>query len=129
MLTPTYCPVSHTLGLIGGKYKALLLWRLMEGTQRYSQLRRSVPEATAKMLTQQLREMEADGLIARQVYPVVPPRVEYSLTELGTSLKPILESIYTWGSAALLEKGHTPNCAMTGCACELRDTHSFHKPL
>ena len=87
------CPVSATIRLIGGKYKALLLWHLTGRTLRFSQLHRLVPEATPKMLTQQLRELEEDGLIVRTVYPVVPPRVEYSLTPLGESLFPILEPV------------------------------------
>ena len=85
------CPVSATIRLIGGKYKALLLWHLTGQTLRFNQLHRLVPEATPKMLTQQLRELEEDGLISRTVYPVVPPHVDYSLTALGESLFPILE--------------------------------------
>ena len=73
------CPVAATLHLIGGKYKALLLWHLSGRVLRFNQLRQIVPEATPKMLTQQLRELEQDGLINRKVYPVVPPKVEYSL--------------------------------------------------
>ncbi len=80
------CPVSATIRLIGGKYKALLLWHLTGQTLRFNQLHRLVPEATPKMLTQQLRELEEDGLILRTVYPVVPPHVDYSLTPLGESL-------------------------------------------
>ena len=93
------CPVSATIRLIGGKYKALL--------------HRLVPEATPKMLTQQLRELEEDGLISRTVYPVVPPRVDYSLTALGESLFPILEAMYRWGSALMQDEGLTPACTMT----------------
>ncbi len=107
-----HCPVSATIGLIGGKYKALILWKLTSNTLRFSQLRKEVPNATPKMLTQQLRELEADGLIRRKVYPVVPPRVEYSLTEFGDSIRPILESMYAWGSAYLRGQGLEPNCGM-----------------
>lgn len=107
------CPVSATIRLIGGKYKALLLWHLTDQTLRFNQLHKLVPEATPKMLTQQLRELEEDGLIARTVYPVVPPRVDYSLTELGKSLFPILESMYNWGSALMEREGLTPKCSMT----------------
>lgn len=107
------CPVSATIRLIGGKYKALLLWHLTGQTLRFNQLHRLVPEATPKMLTQQLRELEDDGLIVRTVYPVVPPRVEYSLTPLGQSLFPILEAMYQWGSALMREEGLTPECSMT----------------
>lgn len=107
------CPVSATIRLIGGKYKAFLLWHLTGQTLRFNQLHKLVPEATAKMLTQQLRELEEDGLILRTVYPVVPPRVEYSLTALGQSLFPILEAMYHWGSALLEKEGLTPECSMT----------------
>ena len=107
------CPVSHTLRLIGGKYKALLLWHLTGQTLRFNELHRLVPEATPKMLTQQLRELEEDRLILRTVYPVVPPRVEYSLTALGQSLFPILEAMYNWGSERMQEAGLTPDCSMT----------------
>ena len=107
------CPVSATIRLIGGKNKALLLWHLTGRTLRFNQLHRLVPEATPKMLTQQLRELEDDGLIVRTVYPVVPPRVEYSLTPLGRSLFPILEAMYQWGSALMKEEGLTPECSMT----------------
>lgn len=107
-----HCPVSATLKLIGGKYKALILWHLVGETLRFSQLKRLVAGATPKMLTQQLRELEADGLVTRKVYPVVPPKVEYSLTEKGASLQPILEAMYSWGKNRLAEDGHEPNCTM-----------------
>jgi len=106
------CPVSATIRLIGGKYKAFLLWHLTGQTLRFGQLQKLIPEATPKMLTQQLRELEEDGLLARTVYPVVPPRVEYSLTELGQSLFPILEAMYNWGSSFLEKEGLTPECSM-----------------
>ena len=106
------CPVAATLHLIGGKYKALLLWHLSGKTLRFSELRRLVPEATPKMLTQQLRELEEDALISRTVYPVVPPKVEYSLTPLGQSLFPILEAMYEWGSQLMRSAGQCPECSM-----------------
>ena len=84
------CPVEVTLDLIGGKYKALILWHLAEGTLRYNQLQKAIPTATARVLTHQLRELEEQRLIERTVYPVVPPKVEYSMTDLGRSLMPIL---------------------------------------
>ena len=87
-----HCPVEATLDLIGGKYKTLILWHLAGGPQRFSQLQRLILRATPKMLTQQLRELEEDGLIHREVFPVVPPRVEYSLTVRGESLLPILHA-------------------------------------
>lgn len=106
------CPVSAAIRLIGGKYKALILWHLMDSTIRFSELRRLVPDATPKMLTQQLRELERDGLLVRTVYPVVPPKVEYSLTDKGRSLRPILEAMYEWGTGLLAEEGLEPNCSM-----------------
>lgn len=106
------CPVSITLQLIGGKYKSLLLWHLTNRILRFNELRKLVPEATPKMLTQQLRELESDGLIHREVYPVVPPKVEYSLTKRGKSLFPILEAMYQWGSALMQEEGKCPACSM-----------------
>lgn len=112
-ISNVHCPVAATLHLIGGKYKALLLWHLSGRVLRFNALRRLVPEATAKMLTQQLRELEQDGLLIRKVYAVVPPKVEYSLTEKGNSLFPILQAMYKWGSTQLQEQGITPECSMT----------------
>ena len=91
------CPVEATISLIGGKYKAVILWHLMNSTLRYSELHRKMPKATDKMLAQQLRELEKDGLINRVVFPVVPPKTEYSLTEYGKTLAPILDSMCSWG--------------------------------
>lgn len=93
-----HCSVAATLKKIEGKYKILILWKLLDGTQRYSELQRFVPCATAKMLTQQLRELEKDGLISRKVYPVVPPKVEYSLTSFGKTLQPVLQAMHEWGN-------------------------------
>ena len=110
----TCCPVDATINMIGGKYKSLILWKLMtETTLRFSQLQKEIPTATPKMLTQQLRELEANGLINRHVYPVVPPKVEYSLTNFGKSIKPVLESMYIWGSDYLNNQGLQVNCSMT----------------
>ena len=91
------CPVETTLMLIGNKWKVLILRDLMPGTQRFGELQRSVGHVSQKVLTAQLREMEAQGLVLRTVYPEVPPRVEYSLTALGRSLKPILDVMGAWG--------------------------------
>lgn len=91
------CPVEATLSLIGGKYKAIILWHLMNHTLRYSELHKRMPNATDKMLTQQLHELEKDGLISRKVYPVVPPKTEYSLTDFGKTLFPILDAMCDWG--------------------------------
>lgn len=106
------CPVSATLNLVGGKYKALILWHLAEKKLRFSQLNKLIPGATAKMLTQQLREMEAQNLIHREVYPVVPPKVEYSLTDLGISLMPVLVAMRNWGADYLRSQNITSNCVM-----------------
>lgn len=108
------CPVSSTLEMIGGKYKALILWHLSEGALRFSQLRKCISGATAKMLTQQLRELEAQELIHRKVYPVIPPHVEYSLTELGKSLLPILVAMRNWGADYLRTKNLETQCFMMG---------------
>ena len=107
-----HCPVSATLNLIGGKYKALILWHLTGRTLRFSALQRLVPDATPKMLTQQLRELEGNGLVQRTVYPVVPPKVEYALTAKGVTLSPILEAMFEWGTTLLHEEGKEPNCTM-----------------
>ena len=112
-----HCPVEATLDLIGGKYKTLILWHLAGGPQRFSQLQRLILRATPKMLTQQLRELEVDGLIHREVFPVVPPRVEYSLTVRGESLLPILHAMRDWGTAFLREQNLEPNCSMIGTSC------------
>ena len=112
MEATNYCPVSATLDLIGGKYKALIIWQLSEKTMRFSQLHKMIPGATPKMLTQQLREMEAQKLIHREVYPVVPPKVEYSLTDLGKSLMPVLVAMRDWGAEYLHSQNLTSNCFM-----------------
>ena len=106
------CPVGATLELIGGKYKALILWHLSEGTLRFSQLQKAVSDATPKMLTQQLRELENSKLIHREVYPVIPPKVEYSLTELGRSLMPVLVSMRDWGAEYLRSNNMESCCFM-----------------
>ena len=107
-----HCPVEATLDLIGGKYKALILWHLSEGTLRFSELRRAITGVTPKMLTQQLRELEAQALISREVFPVVPPRVEYSLTDLGRSLMPILVAMRDWGAEYLRGQNLQTCCFM-----------------
>lgn len=91
------CPVETTLLLISDRWKVLILWDLLTGTKRFSELKRSVGTISQKVLTSNLRSMEADGLLVRQVYPEVPPRVEYTLTELGESLKPVLDAMWNWG--------------------------------
>ena len=108
------CPVESTIELIGGKYKALILWHLSEKTLRFSELKKYISGATAKMLTQQLRELEAHDLIHREVFPIIPPKVEYSLTELGRSLLPILVAMRDWGANYLKAKNLDANCFMMG---------------
>ena len=92
------CPVAAALEVIGGKWKPLILFHLRDRPMRFSELRRVVPEATQKMLTQQLRDLERDGIIHRKVYAVVPPKVDYSLTDYGQTLKPSLALMGAWGS-------------------------------
>lgn len=114
------CPVEATLDLIGGKYKALILWHLSDGQRRFSELRKLIASATPKMLTQQLRELESQDLIHREVYPVVPPKVEYSLTATGKSLMPILTAMRDWGADYLRGKDKEPNCFMM-CSCKTKN--------
>ena len=91
------CPVETTLMLIGDKWKVLILRDLMPGTKRFGELRKSIGNVSQKVLTAQLRDIEGNGLVNRHVYAEVPPRVEYSLTDLGRSLKPILDAMWAWG--------------------------------
>lgn len=91
------CPVETTLMLIGDKWKVLILRDLLPGTKRFGELKKSIGTVSQKVLTAQLRDMERNGLVNRKVYPEVPPRVEYSLTELGRSPKPILDAMWDWG--------------------------------
>ena len=91
------CPVETTLTLISSKWKVLIVRDLLASTKRFGELQRSVGNVSQKVLTAQLREMEEDGLVDRKVYPEVPPRVEYSLTELGRSLEPVLSAMWNWG--------------------------------
>ncbi len=91
------CPVETTLTLIGDKWKVLILRDLLPGTKRFGELKKSIGKVSQKVLTAQLRDMEQNGLVHRKVYPEVPPRVEYSLTPLGMSLKPILDAMRNWG--------------------------------
>ncbi len=114
MLHNEHCPVEATLDLIGGKYKALILWHLADGKLRFSQLRNQISGVTPKTLTQQLRELEASELIHREVFPIVPPKVEYSLTDLGKSLMPLLVAMRDWGSSYLRTQSVEPNCFMVG---------------
>lgn len=93
------CPVETTLMMIGDKWKVLIIRELLPGTKRFNEIHRSIDGVSQKVLTQKLREMESDGLLKRKVYAEVPPRVEYSLTDLGMSLRPILDAMEGWGNA------------------------------
>ena len=93
------CAVEGALRLIDGKWKGVVLFHLFEGTHRFGEIRRRLPNVTQRMLTNQLRELEADGLIVRKIYPEVPPKVEYSLSALGRSLEPVIMALKAWGDA------------------------------
>ncbi|WP_404452115.1 helix-turn-helix transcriptional regulator [Virgibacillus necropolis] len=102
---PEYCRVEDALGILVGKWKPIILLHLLqEGTKRFSELKRSLPGITQKMLTKQLRELEKEDIIQRVVYPQVPPKVEYSISEYGRSLEPILEAMHEWGTKHTLHK-------------------------
>ncbi len=101
------CAVASALDVIGGKWKGVALYHLLEGTKRFSQLKRDVGDVSQRMLTKQLRELETDGLIARKVYAVVPPKVEYSLTPKGETLRPLLEFLRIWGKTHVEKTGQT----------------------
>lgn len=102
------CPVTTALSVIGGKWKVIILWHLKEGgVKRFGELQRLVRGISQKMLTQELRDLEESGLVSRKVYPVVPPKVEYSLTETGWSLKPVLEQLCDWGKEYRKSRGET----------------------
>jgi DNA-binding HxlR family transcriptional regulator len=109
----TSCPVDTTLGVLGGKWKALILYQLRSGPKRFSALRRLLPTVTQRMLTAHLRELEADGVVERTIFPVIPPHVEYALTPLGLTLMPILVAMAEWGAAHIerLEKEAAANAA------------------
>lgn len=96
------CPVEAALGLIGGKWKGILLYHLFEGTLRFNAIRKRLPGLTQRMLTAQLRELEADGLIVRTVFAEVPPRVEYSLSPKGRTLEPVIMALKAWGDEHVL---------------------------
>lgn len=101
--SPNACPVDAALDVLGGKWKMRILWHLTDGPYRYGELNRRIPKVTEKMLIQQLRALEADGLVHREQYPEVPPRVEYSLTEKGRSFIPLLERLGAWAEAHLAD--------------------------
>ena len=92
------CPVEACLEVVGGKWKGVILFHLFGGTKRFNELMRLMPDVTQRMLTKQLRELEADHIVARKVYPEVPPKVEYTLTEFGQTLAPVLKVVQQWGT-------------------------------
>jgi DNA-binding HxlR family transcriptional regulator len=104
------CAIEVTLDLIAGKWKALILCHLAVGTSRFGMLKRTFPRITQKMLTQQLREMEKDGLLTRTVYAQVPPKVEYTLTPFGESLLPVIQTMSEWGKNYLEQRGNPAVC-------------------
>ncbi len=108
-----HCPVETTLAVLGGKWKPLILWRLHEGARRFLELQRLIPGITRKMLTQHLRELERDGIVARKIYGEIPPRVEYSLTRHGSTLRPLLRRMCDWGRAHELQPRSVRTVAAT----------------
>ena len=107
------CPVRNVIARFGNKWALLVVLVLSEHEKvRFSELCRLIPDISSRVLSGTLKTLEADGLVSRTTYPVVPPKVEYSLTPLGTSLRPILESMYEWGSQYLLNQGTKPCCSM-----------------
>lgn len=110
-----HCAVEASIAILGGKYKAIIVWWLTEsGIMRYSDIKRKIPQATAKMLSQQLRELEADEIISRKVYPVIPPKTEYTLTALGKSAAAIVRGMDKWGRGYYAHHGVTPPCDRQG---------------
>ena len=100
------CPMQVIINMIGGKWKLSILYQLFQGTKRYGELKRLIPNATERMLTLQLRELEASGIVQRTVYPEVPPKVEYSLTPVGLSLEPVLQTMLHWSEQYLQQDEH-----------------------
>lgn len=109
----TNCPVEAGLDLIGGKWKPIILFRILEETRRFNELRRLLPAITQRMLTTQLRELERDGLIGRTVYPEIPPKVEYSITAFGQTLEPVLLALKAWAEAEMLPRMATRSESLT----------------
>lgn len=109
---PGNCPVGYTMNIIGGKWKPSIIHRIRTDRNRYSLLLKSIPEISKQTLTNQLRELEADGVISRIIFPEIPPRVEYSITKFGATLLPIIDSMYQWA------KVHMPNLPVEAEVCE-----------
>jgi len=108
MFTPCPCPVTTTLSVIGGKWKPIILYVIRDETKRFSQIKKMIPAISQKMLTQQLRELEQDGIVHRKVYAVVPPKVEYTLTAHGQTLMPIMDAMAVWGKRHNQSNGAAP---------------------
>lgn len=98
------CPTETALEVIGGKWKGMILYYLLDGTKRFNELRRLMPDITQRMLTKQLRDLENNGIVHREVYPEVPPKVEYSLTDIGYQLEPVIHGLKQWGECFLDKK-------------------------
>ncbi|WP_306142556.1 helix-turn-helix domain-containing protein [Roseibium sp. MMSF_3412] len=101
------CPVTLCLSVIGGKWKPVIIFCIVNGVDRFGALQRAIPNVTKQMLTKQLRELEADGLVTRTVYPQVPPRVDYALTDKGRSVLPVIEAMKAWGEANIYTSEET----------------------
>ena len=112
---PKYnCPVEATMSIIGGKWKCLIIHHLIDGTKRFNELRRLIPVITQRMLTSQLRELQADGIVNRKVYAQVPPKTEYSLTKLGKTLEPVLWTMHDWGKGIINLQNSISNSTFGG---------------
>ena len=98
------CPVEAALDIIGGKWKSIILFRVMEETRRFTDIRKLLPNITQRTLTNQLRELESDGLVKRKIYPEIPPKVEYSITNFGWTLEPVLLALKTWAEIQMPDK-------------------------
>lgn len=103
------CPVTHCLSVIGGKWKPVIIFCIANGTNRFGAMQRAIPGITKQMLTKQLRELEADGIILRTVFAEVPPRVDYALTDTGRSVLPVIQAMREWGAADLAARGSKPS--------------------
>lgn len=104
------CPVEVSLDVIGGKWKGVIVFHLLQGTQRFNQLQRLLPGISQRVLTKQLRELESHGLVVRTVHPVVPPHVDYALSDLGRQLAPVIAELKVWGQAFLQAGGEPQRC-------------------
>jgi DNA-binding HxlR family transcriptional regulator len=116
------CSITASLDVLGGKWKVFILSQLVQGTRRFGELKKGIPNVTQKMLTQQLRELEDAGLVQRKVYPEVPPRVEYALTAHGITLGPVLRSLNEWGQQHLRFLGEIPTSCRVAAAPVLEST-------